>query len=171
MDSIKPAFITFHYSPTPEDYVTTLRDFSFHDRRTWLTLAAWFIMTLVIIYFFLTGTFGSGLFPGMLVFILPVAFLYNFLTAPSRIGKQVARNPAYVGEVTWRVTSQDILITSVEEEIHMPWSKFSRAKEITDHFLLFQAENPRIFQFVPKRAFETPEQEDTFREMLETHIK
>ena len=163
--------LEFHYTPTPQDYVTCLRDFSFHDRRTWITLVLWLMVTMGIIYFFLIGTFGQGLFPGALVFIFPILFLYNFFTAPNRIGRQVKGNPAYTGEVTWRVDAKGILIVGPEEENLMEWSKFSKAREITDHFLLFQAENPRIFQFVPKRAFETPTQEEAFRGVLLEHIQ
>ncbi len=161
--------LELHFIPTPDDFVTTFRDYAYRDRRTWVTLAVWLVATLVIIYFFLRGTFG-GIFPGGLVFIFPVYFLFRFLNAPNRIGKQVTGNPVYLSEVTWRVYERGLRITNREEEIELPWDEIMGVREITDHYLIFQKSNPRIFQFIPKRAFENPEQEEAFREWLQQHL-
>ncbi len=165
MPDNKPVRLEFRFSPVPQDYVTCLQDFFYRDRTTWITLASWLVVTLVISYFFLIGTFGS-LFPGMLVFIIPLAFLFYYVTAPNRLGRQARKYEIYTSEVSWLITERGVLIKNREEEIDLPWEDFIRAREITDHYLLFQKSNPRIFQFLPKRVFESPEQEEAFRDLL-----
>jgi len=165
MPPYNPVRFEFRFSPIPQDYVTCLQDFFYHDRRTWIILAAWLVVTLVISYFFLIGTFG-GLFPGALVFIIPLAFLFYFVTGPSRVGKQAKKYSIYTSEVSWLITDRGVFIKNREEDVDLPWDEFIRAREITDHYLLFQKDNPRIFQFLPKRVFEGPQQEESFRELL-----
>jgi hypothetical protein len=69
-----------------------------------------------------------------------------------------------VDEDRWRMKN-------AHQDSAMDWSTYLGVLETRRFFLMVHTVNRNMFQIIPKRAFESPDREADFRELLKRHIE
>jgi hypothetical protein len=100
-----------------------------------------------------------------LFFPFHVLFLRPYLT-----GRQIKKHEDKFKQITWVMDDDHLHIASVQTKSEMEWAVFGKVVEIKQYYLLAYAMNKHAFQFVPKRAFESSEQEAIFRSYVEKYV-
>lgn len=104
---------------------------------------------------FLPGTIFLGIF-------LPL-FLFG--------GQFYFRRTAYFNkEITYTLRDSGVHIHSPLAETEMKWGIYTRATENSHGFALFH-QGKRMFNWLPKSGFISPEQIDECRKLLRQHVK
>ncbi len=164
--------LTFRFTPTKEDYIRTVQAFNMRLKSMWFVLIIAGIM-------FIAGaanlimTWQQGLsFPYILLTVIfPFFLLFLVFGNSFMIGRQVGRNERFTTEVTWELSAEEVALRTRFAEAKMDWGSFAEFLETKSYFLVVYSANKRQFQFVPKRAFASPEQEQEFRDLLGQHIR
>jgi len=151
----------FTYQPAPDDYAAVMRSMSLRHRTYWFAIASFGAV-------FVLGLFMLDQMPLGWLFLLPLplCILYIAVYLPMMWSRQARRTPKMMAEMSWQVDDQQVVIRNAQQETRMDWAKWERCVELERYFLFFLAENKRMFQFVPKRAFQSPEQLAAFRELV-----
>ena len=106
-----------------------------------------------------------------LMAIAPAFSLYIFVLIPLTVRLMVndkVRNPS---EVTWTIGDDKIVIKSKVVEDSLEWSTFSKVKETDKFYMLYLYGIRKSANIIlPKRAFESSEQETAFRGIIKSHI-
>ena len=164
--------IRFRYTPTPGDYSRVMRAHSLRTRGVWLSLAAIVVLMLVFLGSSLARGEGIGLPGGVFMIGVPLfAALAVFVWQPLRAGRAVQKQEQFRSETAWQVDPSQIVIGNAYAETTLSWETFGQVLETPDDFHLIYAANRRQLQFVPKRAFESPVQEEAFRALLRSKLR
>ncbi len=117
----------------------------------------------------ITGT-CSPLF--LLVCIGVPLFLpfHTLFLRPYLAGQQIKKHEDKLKQITWVMDDYHLHVASVQTKSEVEWAIFHKAMETKQYYLLVHAMNKHMFQFVPKRAFESPEQEAIFRRYVEKYV-
>lgn len=162
--------ITLRFTPTRGDYVSTLRQYYARDRRIALTFAMLALQVICFSALFAMGRLGQSPWILLLMLPLPLAAAYIFLLLPLSVGRKVARYPQLTEPVTWRVDEHGIAITDGKKESLLAWERLRAMMGLNGYYLMIHADNPRMYHFVPKRAFESPEHEGAFYHLARRQI-
>ncbi len=157
--------ITFSFTPQRTDYIRTLRAFLFTSRAIYSILIVSFLFFASSIYFSVQYGLSSWTVV-LLVLSLIIATSYLF-TSPITAGDKAAREERMSCETQWEANDEYILVKNKFSQTNFDWGTFSRVFETKEHFLLICTTNKNMFQFVPKRAFISADQEQGFRKLLE----
>ena len=163
--------IALKFTPTKDDYARASRCLLLSKPWPWLVLiGAGLIGVCNVIAQLATG---SGWSPWMWILPLPVAMaaFYLFVWVPMSAARLAGKQERLTCEMTWHVNDDGILMQNKFGESRVDWGTFHRFKETRGLFILVYTTTEQMGQFVPKRAFESPEQEAAFREMLRRNIK
>jgi hypothetical protein len=90
----------------------------------------------------------------------------TYRLSPRTTANQASRNEQILSPVTYEVDDQQLIIRNQFSETKNDWGTYRKTIETEEHFLLIYAVNPRCFQIIPKRAFASIEDQQTFRKML-----
>lgn len=154
----------YSFTPNREDYIKALRAFQLRQRWTWVFMVIagvavvcglmLVILTQEISYFFT--------FP---VILLVFFVIFLFFVNPITVGDQVEKNERLQSETTWEVSEEGVAISTPYAQSKFDWGTLGTVYETGDQFLLAYSANKRMFQILPKRAFESREQVDDFRSL------
>jgi hypothetical protein len=162
-----PPPLTLTFTPTKQDYVKTLRAYYFRQRGTWIMLLVFSGVFVYGIYTILTSGFDR--YPPYFYY-LPLLFviylLFIFFYSPSLIGRRVQNDERLRATATWQVNARQIVIKNRHSLTKLDWSQFQRVIATRNYYLFVYAANRNTIQFLPRRAFASPEQEESFRDML-----
>jgi hypothetical protein len=162
--------MSFKFTPTNEDYIKTLRAAAFSPSSLGTRFLIYFFAFALILlgYFFL----GSSLAPlwWVILVIVIIALFFQFVVTPMNIRQQVQNHERLRSEITWTVDETGVRLATKFGESKNDWGTFQRFTETQSHILLYYSTNPRVFQLVPKRVFETPEQLASFRQILTANL-
>ncbi len=162
--------IRFRFTPEGKDYSRVMRAHSLRTRAVWLSLAA---MMAILVVFLWTSTYRlqGCLLLWLIVVVAPLFAAFTvFIWQPYRIRRQVEREEKLRSEATWEVDDSQILITTSLAETKLSWDAFRQVIETRTDFLLCHATSKHMVQFVPKRAFESAEQEEAFRALARSKL-
>jgi len=93
-----------------------------------------------------------------------------YVMVPLRIAKQVEANEQLSSQTFWIADSDQVMIRNAVTETKLDWAVFSEVIEFQEYYLFLHAANRRVFNFVPKRAFESQSQEAAFRKVFEEKL-
>ena len=158
--------ISFRFIPTKDDYVHSIRAFFLCDAGFKRTLVIMGIVELLIVVAALAGNLGDGLLLWLLALAMPALLVYLWVILPLNTGRQIEKNERFMSETTWELGEDQVLIKNKFSETKMDWGSFQKVVETGDYYLLVYTANKRMFQFIPKRAFESQEHAAAFREVL-----
>ena len=163
--------IRIQFTPTPQDFTRPLRAVYLRQRSTWIILS-----TLTIVFLFGAGIFLLKGFQGntyaiFYILLLPVYVFFFFLFNPWLIGLQARSDERLKSKTTWEVDAKGVRIRNKALNNRYKWDSFYKVIETDQHYLLFPSNNKKRFEMIPKRAFESPEQQETFREYLRNKIE
>jgi hypothetical protein len=102
------------------------------------------------------------------VFLLVVVYLMFFHPIVSSL--RIDRNERLRSPVQFQVTEESITIKDSFVESKVDWGSFRKVIETRNYFLLVLTVNKNAFQILPKRAFSSAPDENTFRELLHAKI-
>lgn len=88
-----------------------------------------------------------------------------YFTVQRSIRKGFEMSPHLHTPLRYHITDADFQVLTEEEQNTYSWSMFWKAREVPGWFLLHQ--NERVYNYVPKRAFNSPAEVDEFRKFLE----
>lgn len=163
--------INFVFTPTKTDYVKSMQSYYSRQKSVWSIATFLGIICLCTISYTVSRGVGIGI--GLLIPILVFAFylLSLFLIQPLLLGRQIDANERLRTETEWVVNESEILVISrPHTETKYDWGSFCEFIETKDYFLILHSINKRMFQVVPRRAFQSSDQENEFRAMLENHF-
>jgi hypothetical protein len=178
--------LEFSYTATADDHVRAIRAYTLR-RPEILPL---FILLGIVFLFIICIVLGSivltllgetqvtdiavllkllsGFLPCTLFCLaLPAYLLY---IGPYLTGQRFKKHEDKVGLITYVLDDEHIRIDSSLTKSETAWNIFSKAIETKEYYLLVHTMNKRMIQFIPKRAFETPQQEADFRRYVEKNI-
>ncbi len=162
--------ISFHFIPTKDDYIRGLRAFETSKTNFKRNMAKIGIFEALFVVAIFAGSLGDGPWPWLLVLIGPIILGYFWGILPLRMGRQIEKNERFTAETTWELGEDQIVIKNKFSETKMDWGSFQKVVETGDYYLLIYATSKNMFQFIPKRAFESQEQETNFRELLKRKL-
>jgi hypothetical protein len=153
---------------TEKDYVKAARAIMMRGPASWvLWLVGLGMTTCVIVALVRSGDTGSFF---RFALLLPAFMvLYTFVLSPMLIARRVRKHERLRTEVTWQFSDVDVLMSNKYSEVRIDWGTFQTVRETKEYYLLAYTVNKRVHQFIPKRAFESEEQEEAFRELLRNH--
>lgn len=166
-----PESIILTFTPKEQDYSSTLSYFLLHTRQTWIIIVIWGVMMLCVGRAVIAGDFGRGFYPGGVYLLALVVFILTYLLAPLSTRKKIRANPVFTSQVTFQIDTDQIIVKTIESETKFSWSSFSKVREVPGYYLFVYASNPRMFQFLPKRAFSSSDQEMAFRNLVKQQGK
>lgn len=154
--------LEFRFALTRDEFVRGAKAFYLRQPTNWFLLVIFVIFAIaewIVFDVALVVLVVSALLP----LLLYLAVL--FVIMPWLLGRQVQHNERLRVEMSWRVTDDQIAVSSAHGESSMDWGTFQRVVETPDAYLLVFATNKNMFQIVPKRAF-TPDQRPVFEQLL-----
>lgn len=168
--------ITVHFTPTADDHVRVFRYLIFRRYRLWHVLIILLVAVLLCMYplmpvvtLFISGQSGTVdislvKFVPLLGYILILAIL--FIWPPFLIKQRAKRQERFLLETTFEFGEDTIVGKDEHTELKQDWGAFQGADETKEYYVLISAANKNAGRFIPRRAFESPEQEAAFRELL-----
>jgi hypothetical protein len=108
----------------------------------------------------------------LLLFYLlpPLTFIFFIVYTPIRLRRQAREVAEKDQEAHWQVTAKGVAIEKETGDDEHPWKSFSHAQELPGQFIFFFAANRSEYIYLPKSAFVSPEQEESFRALVEEHL-
>lgn len=162
---------TFRFTPTKNDYAIASREMTL--RQTGMRLA---IVVVALIPPALT-MFHVSLEPfdlvGLICVLFPIwLFLYSLIAyilfvGPFMIARRAEKSKRCTSETILRANDEGVMMKDEFSEWKTDWGSFKKVLETKDYFLLILATN-NMGQPLPKRAFESSDQEIAFRKLLNT---
>ena len=162
-----PQPFTLTFTPTKQDYVKTLRAYYFRQRSTWimlLVLGGIFVYGIYTILVFGFDRYPSYFYYLPLLFVIYLFFIFFY--SPSLIGRRVQVDERLRATATWQVYDYEIVIKNQHSQTKLVWRQFQRVIVTRSYYLFVYAANRNTIQFLPRRAFDSSEQETTFRELV-----
>ena len=150
--------IQLQFSLTADEYVNLMRYIVNWRRYAWLMGIA---LLFVGIQFYLNG-------PKALLYLLVIVLfgVFMYFTVLRSMRKGFEMSPHLQLPLRYHITDADFQVVTDEEQNAYAWEDFWKAREVPEWFLLHQ--NERVYNFVPKRAFNSPAEVDEFRKFLQT---
>ncbi len=164
------------YRTTKQDYIRTVRARSLTSfKRPWFLIIAPLFTALWICRGSVSLAEGdlSGVIFLLAPFLIMLAIFGVFgILVPMRIGAQVQQSENRIlDEVQWLLDDTQIIIKDPHTELRVDWGTFRELVELKDYYLLVHTVNKNMFNFIPKRVFESADQEQAFCELVRQNIR
>ena len=115
-------------------------------------------------YQLVTEGYPRGLLPfSVIIFWVLLRFVYR----PLWFRRDFRKNPNFTREQTVRIDEDGLSYKNEVAQSEIKWSAFTRFRETANLFMLYSS--ARLFQVVPKRAFEGTLLEE-FRKLLQRKV-
>jgi hypothetical protein len=167
--------LSFSFVPTKNDYLKAIWTYYFSNSiilvgLIFLVLLVPLVILSVILLVALKSEVGTWL-PITAIFILGSGFFaFVLLINPLITANKVKNNERLNSPVQFEVSGDQLLIKNQFTETKLDWGSFQKVIETKDYFLLVHSVNKNMFQIVPKRAFSSSADEQTFRNLLTIKI-
>ncbi len=163
------ANVQIKFKPSYEDFLTVGKATTYN--KTTLVL-------LVLMGVFAVITL-AGIFMGWIaydpdnlaLYLVPhLIYVFFLIYTPVHL-RYSARQSADEGhEVTWQVTQRGVTVNSGKFSDRHLWKAFNLVQELPDYYILYFKTSQVKYIFIPKTAFTSTAQEDTFREMVTANL-
>lgn len=182
MDSTENDTFEFTYTVEPQDFAKAIRQFGIRAPRYLLltigAVAGAGITALALIAEIVLQLVGAENSAGAGPILCPLACIglwlffpaYFFFLRPAGVVRHVKKHPQALGPHTCYLDTNKLTIVSPQATSELQWSLFQQFKQAPLYYYLIYTSNRSCFQFIPKRAFTTPEQEAQFRRYVEAAL-
>ncbi|NTV38069.1 MAG: YcxB family protein [Anaerolineales bacterium] len=165
-----PEPMTIRFTPTAQDYVGITRALYARQPGNWVFLSLLVVLSAFSIYLEEISA-SQNLF---ILLLPPVSLLFfivmGFGVRPWQAGNRAKKNERMTAEVTWEANDEFIILKTVHSESKTDWGNYKKAFE-NDEFLFFNLSTVKnYYQFLPKRAFESPAQLEAFRTLVKSKL-
>ena len=158
--------IKFKIVLTKDDLVTALRNFY----ASQLNNQFWGAFLILVVIAGVFGLIRNGMETSILLFVIMAAFglIYSYFIVPLLMANKIVQDKNWSAENNWTVTNDKITVNSGAGERKIKWELYQDFIDTQGFFLLIHSENKQSFQIIPKRAFESLEHEENFRQLLKS---
>jgi YcxB-like protein len=163
--------MSFKFTPSKDDYITTMKGFTFTRRNILLKLFFYGILFAAILVGFRIANLENWTLAPVLMVVFIIALLFQYVVTPLRIGQQIENNERLRSEITCTVDESGLKLATKFGESLNDWGTFHNFKETKGYFMIFYSTNQNYFQFMPKRAFASAELMDDFRQILTVNLE
>ncbi len=144
---------------TPDEYAEGMRKLIMGQITFWIgPVAAAFLLVVAIA----TGQVSLGIFGAVFVALA----VLSLRVVPAKKYKQ---SPQLATEQTHTFSADGILIYAGGQSGTLPWEFYKTARETPRVYLLMKS--PKQANFIPKRGFNSPEDEQRFRALAAERLK
>ena len=128
------------------------------------------VILVLLIVAGILGLIRNGFELSIFLFVAMASFGlgYSYFIAPLAAANKIEQDKSWSAGRSWSVTTEKITVYSGAKEAEIKWDAFQGFLDTKDYFLLLHSDNRQSFQIVPKRAFESVEQENGFRRLLKS---
>ena len=165
--------IIIQVNPKAQDYSRAMRAYMTRSKSYWAGLALVPMSCVIFILasyadIWVVGSYAHFLVNGLVVILLLAEsspLWTGWLVARNRSKNRLATLPA-----TYEIDDEKLIIANSEAESKYMWSVFSKAFENREYFFITYSVNKNAFQFIPKPAFVSAEQEKLTRDLIIRHL-
>lgn len=157
------------FRPAYEDYLAVTKAATF-NKATLVLIALMAVVSIATVIALITGWVSIESDRLMLYLLPPGAFVLFLLYTPIHLQRSARQSAEEAQEITWRAGSRGITIGEGEKTARHTWDAFGFMQELPEHFILFFKANRSTYIFIPKRAFESAEQEAEFRALVSAQM-
>ena len=161
----------FSYSLTPEDYAKASREFALSQPAALILLILWGLLGGFTIYF---GLFASGSDQSTVLFCALPSYLsvplFMLVLIPNSLARRFWKQQGTSAQVTWTIDDSRLHVSTPRTKYEMDWDLLGTMVETKQYYLLPRSTNKGLVDIVPKRAFESSEQEAEFRRRIEQYV-
>ena len=154
----------FSFKLDRDDYRAITRVNLLRNRKSFSGLLFWLYILLMGTYILILQ--GFSFLPLLFVFIAICFLLFSYFYKP-RLRKQAED----VGETNWIVTDDRVIIENDRGKVSSTWQLFCNYLDLRDQIFLFLADNPSDFMLIPTRAFESSDDINKFKNLVENNVK
>jgi hypothetical protein len=158
-----------HVSPTPEDYSSSLRPFMARNNLLWIFLGFLGIPFPIffLVFFVRNGirVFSDWSLGSIYTLFVTGLMAYLFYT-PKRLESSAKKDKKFTLPAEYIFDEEGVEIMTSAGSNKLIWKAFEKVFETSKYYFLIYAANKNVFQFIPKIAFATSEQENVFRQMV-----
>lgn len=152
---------SFHYAKYMQE-VSRIHYFAkFKNRLILGTVLIYVLICLVLLFYVQSYVFG--LTAVAILFVLGLEIMKRTRWLP---GKQM-KDPRFDRDYHVSFNRNEITLSSDDLSAKVPFKQFIKVWENGQYYFLFH--NNKQFWYLPKKAFQSPEQEKTFREYVSKH--
>jgi len=148
--------IQLSFSLTADEYVNLMRYIVNWRRYAWLM---GFALLFVGVQVFL-----NGLQALLYLLVIVVFAIFMYFSTQRSIRKVFEMSPHLNLPLRYHITEDEFQVITDEVQNSYTWDAFWKAREVPEWFLLHQ--NERVYNYVPKRAFNSPAEVEEFRKFL-----
>jgi hypothetical protein len=163
--------LTLHFTPEKNDYIQVLRIFFLHQTGSRISLGFLVIIFAYMAYSIATSAVTPSIFEIILLIFPPVFVLYILIVQPRGMADKAMANEQLAAETTWELGEQGIDMSTSFGSTHLNWEDLSRLVTTKEYYLLLLKGNQRAFRFLPRRVFASPQDQDTFLNLVTGHLK
>ena len=162
--------LTLYFQPATQDYIKAFR--AIYWQKTWVVTIGTVLLMLLAVSFFSAIVYFFDikiLPPSLFIYLLVLNLLFGAIFFYPFSLVRVVNNSAALGSETSYHFRRDgrILYNTITGETTFDKNHFSGAVWGKDHIALIHRSNERMFQMIPRRAFESAEQETGLRDWLQ----
>ena len=157
------------FKPAYEDYFTVSRAAMFNTATIVLLVLMGIMSAATILALALGWLTANG--DRLLLYLLPPGtFIFFMIYNPIDLRRKAKQAASTEDNTTWQVTKNGITVTQGEDEKKYPWDSLAQVQELPEHFIIFIKANRSTYIFINKSAFNSSEEENEFRETIESHL-
>jgi ABC-type transport system involved in cytochrome bd biosynthesis fused ATPase/permease subunit len=162
----------FDFTPTPNDYKKIIRIYHLSDKRLWIVIGLFGIPQLCCsISIIIQNGFSAGIYPFLLALLFPAFILYLLVLVPLNFAQRAKKDERLTSKTTWIVSDDQIIVKNDYADSKTSWDAFQKVIEARAYYLFFYQGKKNQFQMLPKRAFNTVDQELAFQKMVSKKVE
>ncbi len=163
--------INLKFAVTREDCIKTIRLTTFKRRRVMHLFLVVLAIVIGVLQIFVEMNKGAILWNWLLIVIIIIGVVYEYVLHPIQFARRLEKLERIPAEMTLSVDGSGIVSASKLDRARAGWSEFGDIQETEDYFFLTHTGASQLIEIIPKRAFESEEQAQAFKELAEGHIK
>jgi hypothetical protein len=162
--------VTLRFTPNQHDYAKVLRIFFWQRTGTKVSLVFLAIAFGLICYVIASQGSPPTIFELIWLLLPPFFAIFVFFIQPSRMANRAVQNERLVTEATWEVSAAGVQISSRFDSTHLDWESLNKLVTTSDYYLLLSKINKNAFRFLPRRVFNSPQEQDLFLQLVADHL-
>ena len=162
--------LTLRYTPNQQDYAFVVRYFNLQRKGTKISLVLLGLIFILALFVVISRGSSVTVLELIWLFLPPLFIIYAYYIQPMSLAKKAAQNEKLVTEATWEVSDAGVKITSKFNSTLLEWQNINKLLTAKDYYLLLSKTNKNAFRFIPRRAFNSTQEEEQFLELVQRNI-
>lgn len=165
-----PQSVTLKYNPNQQDYAQAIRLFMMKRTANRISLGFLVIAFAIVVLSISTQATPITIFELIWLLFPPLFIIYIIFIQPNRMAKQAMKNEHLAAETTWEVSDSGVQISTGFDSALFEWDALARLITNKDYYLLLFKKNKNTFRFLPQRSFTSAEDQDSFLQLMTSHL-